>query len=152
MGLPYRSAHIAATTRTLLAIGLAVASAAALPACGGPAPGAPPHEAGPTTVLTLTLESATRPAALTIPPGAAQVSLRLAGELGDVNQLTAEISPAGAPDQVKRWPVDGASAGSDGAKASVTLPTYALPAGTYQMTIWQGDAEIVQRYVFRVLP
>ena len=134
------------------AVGLTLAMVMSLVGCGAPAPTVPPRAAAPVPALTVTLEGALSPAALTIPPDAGQVSLRLPGELGDVDQLTAEISPADAPDDVKRWPVDGASGGSDGAKACVTLPAFALPPGAYRMTVWQGDAEVVQRYAFQIRP
>ena len=82
--------------------------------------------------------------------GHGTISLRLPGAFVDVDQLTAEIAPADAPDAVTRWPVEAASAGSDGATASVTLPAFALPPGAYSMTVWQGDAEVVRRYVFHI--
>lgn len=152
MALPFRTTCVLSLSHASRAMGLTLAMAMALPGCGEPAPAVPPRAAGPVPALTLTLDSASQPAALTIPPDAGQVSLRLPGELGDVDQLTAEISPADAPDEVKRWPVDGASDGSDGAKASVTLPAFALPPGAYRMTVWQGDAEVVQRYAFQIRP
>jgi len=156
MALPFRTTCVLSLSHAARAMGLtlalALALATALPGCGEPAPAVPPRAAAPVPALTLTLDSASQPAALTIPPDAGQVSLRLPGELGDVDQLTAEISPADAPDEVKRWPVDGASDGSDGAKASVTLPAFALPPGAYRMTVWQGDAEVVQRYAFQIRP
>lgn len=152
MGLPFRTTCVLSRRHASRAIGLTLAIAMSLPGCGESAPAVPPRAAAPVPALTLTLESASQPAALTIPPGAGQVSLRLPGELGDVDQLTAEVSPAEAPDEVKRWPVDGASGGSDGAKASVTLPAYALPPGAYRMTVWQDDAKVVQRYAFQIRP
>ena len=31
----------------------------------------------------------------------------------------------------------------------VTLPAYALPTGDYILTLWEGDARLVARFVFR---
>lgn len=132
------------------AMSLALALALALPGCGAPASPDPARAPEPVPALTLRPDSASEADVLTLPPGAAQISLRLPGELGDVDQLTAEISRAEAPDEVKRWPVDRASSGSDGVTASVTLPAFALTPGAYRLTVWQGDAEVVRRYAFRI--
>jgi FtsP/CotA-like multicopper oxidase with cupredoxin domain len=118
--------------------------------CNAPAPAARPRAATLVPVVTLTLASDSQPAVLTLPPDAGQITLRLPGDLGDVDQLTAEISPADAPDEVKRWPVDGASGADDGATASVTVPAFAVPPGAYRLTVWQGDAAVVQRYAFQI--
>ena len=134
------------------AVGLTLVMAMSPAGCAEPATAVRPRAAARVPALTLMPESGSLPAAMTIPPDAGQVSLRLPGEFGDVDQLTAEISPADAPGEVKRWPVDSASAGSDGAKASVTLPAFALPPGAYRMTVWMGDAEVVQRYAFQIRP
>lgn len=150
MAQPCRTTCLSSLSHASRAMGLVLALAMALAGCGEPPPGARSGAAAPVPAVTLTLDSAPQPAVLTLPPGAGQISLRLPGELGDVDQLTAEISPAGAPDEVKRWPVDGASSGTDGAKASVTLPAFALPPGAYLLTVWQGDAEVVQRYAFQI--
>lgn len=150
MAQPCRTTCLSSLSHASRAMGLVLALAMALAGCGEPPPGARPVAAAPVPAVTLTLDSAPQPAVLTLPPDAGQISLRLPGELGDVDQLTAEISPAGAPDEVKRWPVDGASSGTDGAKASVTLPAFALPPGAYRLTVWQGDAEVVQRYAFQI--
>ena len=40
---------------------------------------------------------------LEIPRQAAQVGVRLTGDVGDVEYLTAEVAPARAPDEVRRW-------------------------------------------------
>lgn len=150
MALPFRPACLSSLSHASRAMGLILVLAMALAGCGEPAPAAPPRAAALVPAVTLTLDSASQPAVLTLPPDAGQISLRLPGDLGDVDQLTAEISPADAPDEVKRWPVDGASSGTDGAKASVTLPAFAVPPGTYRLTVWQGDAEVVQRYAFQI--
>ena len=150
MALPFRTICLFSLSHASRAIGLTLALAIALAGCGETAPAAPPRAAALVPAVTVTLESASQPAVLTLPPDAAQISLRLPGELGDVDQLTAEISPADAPDEVKRWPVDGAASGNDGAKASVTLPAFALPPGAYHLTVWQGDAEVVQRFAFQI--
>ena len=149
MALPFRTTCLSSLRHASPAMGLTLALAMALAGCGEPAPAAP-RAAALVPAVTVTLDSASQPAVLTLPPDAGQISLRLPGELGDVDQLTAEISPVDAPDEVKRWPVDGASSGNDGAKASVTLPAFALPPGAYRLTVWQGDAEVVQRYAFQI--
>jgi hypothetical protein len=121
-------------------------------ACSG-APHSGPAGTAPAVTVTLTPVT-TRGAAgglatLEIPRQAAQVGVRLKGELGDVEHLTAEMAPVHAPDQVRRWRVDAAPAGSDGAAAMVTLPPHAVPDGEYVLTIWEGDARVVARYGFR---
>jgi hypothetical protein len=86
---------------------------------------------------------------LEIPRQAAQVGVRLTGELGDVEHLTAEMAPVNAPDEIRRWRVDAAPAAADGAGAMVTLPPHAVPDGEYVLTLWEGDARVVARYGFR---
>jgi hypothetical protein len=87
---------------------------------------------------------------LSIPKDAAQVGLRLKGEVTEIDQLIAEVAPANHPDQVTRWRVDApVPPGDDGAKAMVTLPPHAVPDGTYILTLWEGDARVVARYSFR---
>jgi len=89
------------------------------------------------------------PTVATVPPGTAQVTLRLAGELPPAADLTAEIT-AVERDEFKRWPVDDATPGMDGATRAVTVPPYAVPAGRFVLTLWAGDADVVARYRFRV--
>jgi hypothetical protein len=124
----------------------------ALSACSGPEPGR--AEAGRGTPVGIFLPAAddAGTAPISIPPAAGQVTLRLGGEFGDLDQLTAELASVAAPDSARRWPVDTAPAGPDGARASLTVPAYALAPGEYIVTIWQGDAEPVRRYAFRVVP
>lgn len=88
---------------------------------------------------------------LEIPADAAQVGVRLLGAVGEVEHLTAEMAPAKAPDEVRRWRVDAAPPGSDGATAMVTLPPHAVPDGDYLLTLWEGDARVVARYGFRTV-
>ena len=52
----------------------------------------------------------------------------------------AEVAPANAPDDARRWRVDAAPPGADSAPAMVTLPAYALSTGDYILTLWEGDA------------
>lgn len=101
--------------------------------------------------VTATLAAATGEAAppFTVPRGTALVHLRLTGDLPPAADLTAEISAAGDGD-VKRWPVDDAPVGADGATRVVTVPPYAVAAGRHVLTLWAGDADIVQRYRFTV--
>ena len=118
------------------------------------APDAGPVGTAPDVTVTLTPVAAQGPAGgslvtLEIPRQAAQVGVRLTGELGDVEHLTAEMAPASAPDEVRRWRVDVAPAASDGAAAMVTLPPHAVPDGEYVLTLWEGDARVVARYGFR---
>jgi hypothetical protein len=121
-------------------------------ACSG-SPAAGPVGTAPDVTVTLRPVAAQGPAGslptLEIPRQAAQLGLRLTGELGDVEHLTAEMAPASAPDEVRRWRVDPAPAGSDGAAAMVTLPPHAVPDGEYVVTLWEGDARVVARYGFR---
>lgn len=116
--------------------------------CGGPGPGAS-TAAAPVPSVTLTTPEQ---AVFSLPAGTAQATLRLAGDVADVDQLVADIAAAGSADGGRRWPVDAAAAGSDGARASVTLPAYELRPGDYVVTVWRDDAEVVGRYTFRVLP
>jgi hypothetical protein len=130
-------------------VGFVMLSAAAC----STAPDARPIGTAPDVTVTLApvpaQGSAGSVATLEIPPQAAQVGVRLTGELGDVEHLTAEMAPASAPDEVRRWRVDAAPAGSDGAQAMVTLPPHAVPDGDYILTLWEGDARVVGRYGFR---
>ena len=85
-----------------------------------------------------------------VPRGTAQVRFLLAGDLPPADALTAEVAAVDR-DEVRRWPVDDAPAGTAGAARAVTVPAYAVPAGDYVLTVWQGDADMVQRYAFRIL-
>ncbi len=153
--LPF-SHKIRCTLQNRVAVGVVAAMVSALvpiAGCGGPAAGTTNATPGvPVPTITLASQDDQAPPTLSMPPGVAQVMLRLAGDLADVDQLVAEIGPAGAGDRARRWPVDAAQAGADGVYASVTLPAYALQAGDYVVTVWRGDAEAVQRYTFRVAP
>ena len=81
---------------------------------------------------------------------AAQIGLRLTGDLGEIDHLTAEVAPIATPDDARRWRVDVAPAGADGARGMVTLPSHALSTGAYVLTLWESDARVVDRYPFRV--
>lgn len=128
------------------------ADPAASPSAPPPAPGA---AAMPTVTLTLTAPATTRGAGamptVTVPRGTALVQVRLVGDLPPAVELTAEITAIDR-DEVKRWPVDDAPPSSDGASRSVTVPPYAVPPGDYVLALWAGDADLVQRYAFRVAP
>ncbi|MGD9903805.1 MAG: hypothetical protein AB7U83_10065 [Vicinamibacterales bacterium] len=91
------------------------------------------------------------PPTLEIPRDAAQIGVRLLGAPGEVEHLTAEMAPAQAPDEVRRWRVDVAPTAADGATAMVTLPPHAVPDGDYVLTLWEGDARVVARYGFRTV-
>lgn len=89
---------------------------------------------------------------LRVPTSAAQVQLRLVGDLPPADALTAEVTSMDAAETSRRWPVDAAPPANDGAQASIELPAYVLPPGDYVVTVWQGDADAVLRYGFRVVP
>jgi hypothetical protein len=122
-------------------------------ACAAP-PAATPVGTAPDVTVTLAPVAAHGPAdgslpTLEIPRQAAQVGVRLTGEVGEVEHLTVEMAPVTAPDAVRRWRVDAAPAAADGATAMVTLPPHAVPDGEYVLTLWEGDARVVARYGFR---
>ncbi len=122
----------------------------ALGACACGSPPAAPAPAVRATVTTVALPAQAAATTVTVPADAGQVVMRLGGALGDVDQLTAEVTPTATPDDARRWPVDAAPESGDGATASVTLPAYALPPGAYTATVWEGDAKVVQQYRFTV--
>ena len=102
-----------------------------------------------TVTLVPAATASAEPATLVIPRTAAQVGLRLTGDVGELEHLTAEVAPANAPDDARRWRVDAAPPAADSAPAMVTLPAYALSTGDYILTLWEGDASVVARFVFR---
>ena len=102
-----------------------------------------------TVTLAPAATGSAEPQTLAISRAAAQVGLRLTGEMGELEHLTAEVAPANAPDDVRRWRVDAAPPAADAAPAIVTLPAYALPTGDYILTLWEGDARVVARFAFR---
>ena len=71
-----------------------------------------------------------QPATLVIPRTAAQVGLRLTGDVAEPAHLMAEVAPANAP-TTPALRVDAAPPGADSAPAMVTLPAYALSTGDY---------------------
>jgi hypothetical protein len=114
-----------------------------------PAPAATPQAAGPVAVIALSAGQKGDAAGhatvdVTVPPSAPQVRLELSGISQSADELTAELEarPSG---EVRRWPVDAAAGG-----VSVTVPGYAVAAGEHVLTLWQGDADVVARYRFRV--
>lgn len=133
---------------------LALAAALAATSCASPpAESTMPVGTAPAATVTLaplTTAGASEPT-LTIPRSAAQVGLRLTGDLGDVEHLTAEVAPAASPDDARRWRADAAPPAADEARVMVTLPAYALPTGEYVLTLWEADARVVGRFAFRVL-
>lgn len=117
-----------------------------------PAPDAPATASLPAVTLSLSPRPAGSPdgpVTAAVPRGTAQVLLRLAGDLPGADDLTAEITSL-ERDEVRRWPVDDAPAGPDGATRLVAVPPYALPGGDFVLTLWVGDADVVQRYAFRI--
>ncbi len=134
--------------RALAASGLGCLLALAA-ACGAPPPAATPAATGSIATALLPPDPPA-PTAVTVPADATQITLRLGGALGDADQLTAELTPVATPDEARRWPVDAAPEAGDGARASVTLPPYALAPGDYTLTVWEGDATVVEKYAFRV--
>ena len=131
----------------VIALGGGVAAACSSEPAGAPVGMAPD--------VMLTLAPAVDRAAEDMPVlafsrSAAQVGLRLTGDLGEIDHLTAEVAPIAAPDDPRRWRVDVAPAAADGARGMVTLPSHALSSGAYVLTLWEGDARVVDRYPFRV--
>lgn len=117
------------------------------------APGTPAAQALPIVALTLTpvvTRGSGAPPVAVVPRGTAQVALRLVGDLPAAADLTAEIAALDR-DEIKRWPVDDAAPGADGATRAVVVPPYAVPPGDFVLTLWAGDADIVQRYAFRIV-
>jgi hypothetical protein len=117
-------------------------------ACAGssPEPGAAAPAGGAVAVIALPRAEATAgaPVDLTVTASAAQLRIELAGVSQPADELTAELEAA-ATGEVRRWPVDAAAGG-----VSVIVPIYAVPAGEHTLTLWQGDANVVARYRFRV--
>lgn len=117
---------------------------------------ATPAPADSLPVVTLALmpivtRGAGTPPTATVPRGTAQVRFLLDGDLPAPAELTAEIMAVDR-DEVKRWPVDAApDTPRTAATHAVTVPVYAVPAGDYILTLWAGDADIVQRYAFRIV-
>ena len=64
-----------------------------------------------TVTLAPGATASAEPPTLVIPRTAAQVGLRLTGEMGELEHLTAEVAPANAPDDARRWRVDAAPPG-----------------------------------------
>lgn len=133
---------------------VAPAASSAVPATApAAAPDAAAAQAQPTVALTLTpvvTRAGGAPAVAVVPRGTAQVALRLVGDLPPAVDLTAEITALDR-DEVKRWPVDDAAPAADGATRTVLIPPYAVPPGDFVLTLWAGDADIVQRYAFRIV-
>jgi hypothetical protein len=122
---------------------------ACLPSCGETPPDTPnAAAAGPLAVVRLSVPDATARPTLSVPADSAQVQIRLPGVDHPV-ELTAELESQ-ATGEVRRWSVDDATAGADGAALAVTVPAYVVPAGDHVLTLWAGDADMVARYRFRV--
>lgn len=90
------------------------------------------------------------PVEVSVPAGSAEVRIRLQGLGRPAVELTAELESLATGD-IRRWPVDDAPAGPDGAALAVTVPVYALPAGEHVLTLWAGDADALRRHAFRVV-
>jgi hypothetical protein len=89
------------------------------------------------------------PAAVSVPAGSVQVQYRLAGLETRAEDLTAEIERVGG-DQIRRWRVDAVPPDGAPGQHAVVVPIYEARPGEYVLTVWAGDADIVQRYRFRV--
>ena len=132
-------------------LAVVIALGAGIAAAGCSSEQAAPVGIAPEVTLTLApVADTAEPPLLTVSRSAAQVGLRLTGELGEIDHLTAEVAPVTAPDEARRWRVDVAPAAADGVQGMVTLPSHALSTGAYLLTLWEGDARVVDRYPFRV--
>lgn len=89
------------------------------------------------------------PATVTVPAGSVQVQFRLAGLDVKADELTAELEVVGG-DQIKRWRVDDVPPDPVRGAHAVVVPVYEARPGEYVLTVWLGDAEVAQRYRFRV--
>jgi hypothetical protein len=89
------------------------------------------------------------PATVTVPADSTQVQFRLDGLEARAEDLTAELERVGG-DQIRRWRVEAAPADGAPGRHVVTVPVYEARPAEYVLTIWAGDAEIAQRYRFRV--
>jgi hypothetical protein len=89
------------------------------------------------------------PAVVSIPADKAQVQYRLAGVDARAEDLTAEIERVGS-DQIRRWRVEAVPPDGAAGQHAVMVPIYEARPGEYVLTVWAGDADIVQRYRFRV--
>ena len=130
----------------VIVLGVGIAAAG----CSTEQAGAPVGIAPEVTLTLAPADGTAEPPLLTFSRSAAQVGLRLTGDLGEIDHLTAEVAPIAAPDDARRWRVDVAPAAADGARGMVTLPSHALSTGAYLLTLWEGDARVVDRYPFRV--
>lgn len=86
---------------------------------------------------------------VSVAAGTAQVQFRLGGLDRPAADLTAELERVGG-DQIRRWPVVDAPAGSDGLTHAVIVPVYEATPGEYVLTVWASDVEVAQRYRYRV--
>jgi hypothetical protein len=130
-----------------VALLLTVVAAGCTGGAGDPLPGVAPDATF--ALMPVAAGAGGEPSTLVIPRGAAQVGFRLVADVGELEHLTAEVVGAKNPDDARRWRVDAAPAAGDAAKALVTLPAYALPTDEYVLTVWEGDAKPVARFVFR---
>lgn len=93
--------------------------------------------------------TAAEPMTVTVPDGIVQVQYRLAGLQAKGEELTAELEVVGG-DQIKRWRVDDVPPDPVRGAHAVVVPIYEARPAEYVLTVWAGDAEVVQRYRFRV--
>ena len=137
-----------------LATGVALAVLAA--ACGDRPSGsdraAPP--AGTVAIVTLPAPATGggMPAGalpVTVDQTAAQVQIRLPGLDHPADELTAELE-ARQTGEVRRWMVDALPPEAGGTMA-ITVPIYAVGPGIHVLTVWAGDADLLQRYLFEVV-
>lgn len=132
---------------------LAVAVLVVVSGCGrSTEPGdATPGAAGPVASVDLVPVSgpSAEPITVSVPAGSVQVQFRLAGLSAAAHGLTAELEAVGG-DQIKRWRVDDVAPDPVRGAHAVVVPVYEAPPGVYILTVWAGDAEVAQRYRFRV--
>jgi hypothetical protein len=113
---------------------------------------AAPASAGPVATVDLVPIGAgttAEPATVVVPAGSVQVQFRLAGLDVKADELTAELEAVGG-DQIKRWRVDDVPPDPVRGAHAVVVPIYEARPGEYVLTVWAGDAEVAQRYRFRV--
>lgn len=110
-----------------------------------------PAAAGPVATVDLApaRDPTPTPMTVTVPAGSVQVRYRLAGLDAKADELTAEIERVGS-DQIRRWRVDAVPPDPVRGAHAVVVPIYEARPGEYTLTVWAGDADVVQRYRFTV--
>jgi hypothetical protein len=98
--------------------------------------------------LALTASPEEPPPVVDVPIEAGQIELVLVGTPEPVDDLTVELTQTSTP-EVTRWSVYAPRDARQDVVGRVVLPSYAITSGDYQVTLWRGDAVIVDRYRFR---